>query len=141
MQTLADEHGIGELFRGLKEGVAGVLEYPDYDITKARYRWRRTEDDKLRLVLDVYAVSEEPGKMPFVIHATRCSDYLRIPIDELRAMLPTNIEEDPGVRSWRFSSQEEKERAEGLKGMFCTLDEVSKFANELREAKKRLATD
>ena len=139
MQALADEYKIGELFQRIKKGVTGVLESPYYYKTKARYPLK-TKDNKLSLVLDVDAVSEEPGKMPFVVHATRCSDHLGIPIGELQAILPTN-KQDLDVRGWRGSSPEEKESAEGLKGTFSSLDEVSKFVAGLREAKKRLATD
>ena len=140
IQELADKNEIGELFRRLKEGVNRIFVYPGFDKTKARYRWK-SKDNKLTLVLDVYAVSEEPGKMPFVIHATRCNDHLGIPIEKLRTMLPTNTKEYPDVRKWNYSSPEEKESAEGLKGTFCTHDEVDKFAAGLREAKERLSAD
>ena len=144
LQALADDHEIGELFRRLKLGLKGVLYHGGAEKDKARYRWKykdNNKDNKLTLILDVYAESAEPGKMPFVINATRCNNHLRISIEKLRAMLPTNTKEYPGVREWNYSSPEEKESAEGLRGTFCTCDEVDKFAAGLREAKERLSAD
>lgn len=146
MQALADDHGIGHLFRRLKDGITEVLLSPSYYIkTKtAHYRWdNRTSIDgaptRAGTVLMVGAVSDDGG-MPFVIHATRFEDYLRISIEELRAMLPTNTRQSD-VRNWHKSSPEEKESAEGLEGTFRTMDEVDQFVARLKEAKKRLATD
>ena len=143
LQALADNHEIGELFLRLKVGLKGVLRHGGTEKDKARYRWQYKDNnkDKQTLILDVYAESAEPGKMPFVINATRCNNHLHISIEKLRAMLPTNTKEYPGVREWHYSSPEEKESAEGLKGTFCTHDEVDKFAAGLREAKERLSAD
>lgn len=139
MQALADANGVGDLYRKLKESVAKVLTSPSYYSESMSFSWKFT-DNRTSAVLFSYATKRDGDGLSFTIHATRCCDYLRISIKELRSMLPANVR-DEDVRGWQGSSPEERENAKGLKGCFQGPEDVDKFVAGLRRAKERLATD
>lgn len=139
MQALADANGIGDLYRKLKESVTKVLPSPSYYSETTGFSWR-SKDNRTSTVLFVDATNPDGEGLSFTIHATRCCDYLRISMEELRAMLPANVR-DKDVRTWQGSSPEEKESAVGLTGSFQGPDDVDKFAFGLRRAKERLDTN
>ena len=78
--------------------------------------------------------------MEFHLHASRCCDYLKIPPEQLRAMLPANVHETTEVRKWSGSSPEERQSAIGLEGAFHSIDEVDTFVAKLTEAAAGLET-
>lgn len=139
MQALADANGIGDLYRKLKENVTKVLPSPSYYSETTGFSWR-FKDNRTSTVLFVDATNPDGDGLAFTIHATRCCNCLRISMEELRAMLPTNAR-DKDVRTWQGSSPEEKESAVGLSGSFQGPDDVDKFVGGLQRAKERLATD
>lgn len=140
MEALADSNGLGDLYRRVRNA-SKVLKAPrGYYTEQTSYGWR-FEDGGVRTVLMVSAVKQDNGGLQFEIHATRFDDYMGVPLDDLRAMLPTDVREDIGVRGWRGSSEEERKSAVGLKGAFHTLKEVDTFVDKLDQAVRRDETD
>ena len=135
LQDLADENGIGEIYRRLRDGVRGIFFAQGYSETVAYVR--RLEDGGVRTLMLVDAVpGDDDGGVKFVSHATRFERYMTVPMDDLRSWLPDNTE-DSDVRRWSGSSQEERVSAEGLEGLFHSIEEVDGFVAKLAAALER----
>ena len=135
LQALADEKGIGELYRRLKDGVRGIFFAQGYSETVAYVR--RLENGGVRTMMLVEAVpGDDAGGLKFVAHATRFEQHMNMGMDNLRSWLPDNTVECH-VRGWSGSSPEERESAEGLEGLFHSADEVDSFVAKLSAALKR----
>ena len=135
LQDLADENGIGETYRRLRDSVRGIFFAQGYKETVAYVR--RLENGGVRTVLLVDAVpGDAAGGVKFVAHATRFERHMNVPMDDLRSWLPGNTTESD-VRRWSGSSPEERESAEGLEGLFHSTEEVDEFVTKLPSALER----
>ena len=124
LQALADENGIGELYRRLRDGVRGIFTGNGYSRTVGYFRG--LDNGGLRTLMLVEAVpGDNAGGMKFVAHASRFKQYMRIEMADLRAMLLENTV-DCDVRCWSGSSPEERESALGLEGLFHAGDDVDR---------------
>ena len=128
LQALADENGLGEVYRRLRDGVRGVFTANGYSQTVGYVR--RLENGGVRTLMLVSAVPGEGGGMKFTAHATRLEQYMGIGMDALQSLLPNNAAECD-VRGWSGSSPEERQSALGLEGKFHTVDEVDRFVSGL----------
>jgi len=129
LQVLADENGIGEVYRWLRDGVRGIFSAQAYSQTVGYVR--RLENGGVRTLMLVDAVSGDDDRgMRFVAHGTRFEQHMGIGMADLRALLPGNTV-DCNVRGWNASSPEERESARGLEGLFRTVDEVDAFVSGL----------
>ena len=132
LQDLADENGIGVIYRRLRDGVRGIFFAQGYAETVAYVR--RLDDGGVRTLMLVRAVpGDDEGGVKFVAHATRFERYMNVPMGELRSWLPDNTTHRD-VRRWSGSSQEERESAEGLEGLFHSIEEVDGFVAKLAAA-------
>ena len=135
LQDLADEMGIGEVYRRLRDGVRGIFFAQAYKETVGYVR--RLEDGGVRTVLLVEAVpGDDSGGVKFVAHATRFDQHMNVSMDDLRSWLPDNTTECD-VRRWSGSSPEERETAEGLEGLFHGTDEIDEFVGKLSASLER----
>ena len=129
LQTLADESGMGDIYRRLRDGVRGIFTANSYLETVGYVR--RLDDGGVRTLMFVKAVpGDDAGGMGFVAHATRFERHMGVNMESLREMLPDNTV-DCDVRSWQGSSPEERESATGLEGLFHSVDEVDRFVSGL----------
>ena len=129
LQTLADQNGIGEVYRRLRDGVRGIFTANGYARTVGYVR--RLDGGGVRTLMLVEAVpGDDAGGMKFTAHATRFERYMGIDMDGLRDLLPDNTS-DCNVRGWSGSSPEEKESATGLEGHLHTVEEVDRFVSGL----------
>ena len=128
LQALADENGIGELYRRLRDGVRGIFTANAYSRTVGYVR--RLENGGVRTLLLVSVDPSDGGGMKFTVHGTRFEQHMGIEMADLRTMLPENTV-DCNVRSWSGSSPEERQSAWGLEGLFHSVDEVDAFVSEL----------
>ena len=135
LQALADGGGIGEIYLHLRNGVRGIFSAQGYRQTVGYVR--RLDGGGVRTVLLVDAVpGRDAAGVRFVAHATRFERHMGVPPEELRSWLPAGTGESD-VRSWRGSSPEERESAEGLEGVFRSAEEVDRFVAELAAALRR----
>ena len=75
LQALADENGIGAVYRRLSDGVRGIFTANAYSRTVGYVR--RLENGGVRTLMLVEAVrSDDVGGMKFTIHATRFERYM-----------------------------------------------------------------
>ena len=129
LQDLADENGIGEVYRRLREGVRGIFIAQAYKETVGYVR--RLENGGVRTLMLVDAVPGDDARgVKFVVHATRFERYMSVGMEDLRSWLPENTKECY-VRGWSGSSPEERASAEGLEGLFHSTDEVDEFVGKL----------
>ena len=129
LQALADENGIGEIYRRLREGVRGIFTANGYSQTVGYVR--KLDNGGVKTLMMVDAVSgDDDGGMRFVAHGTRFEQHMGIGMAGLRALLPGNTV-DCNVRGWNASSPEERESAWGLESFFHTVDEVDAFVSGL----------
>ena len=129
LQVLADENGIGEVYRRLRDGVRVIFPAQAYSQTVGYVR--RLDGGGMRTLMLVEAVpGYDDGGMRFVAHGTRFEQHMGIGMADLRALLPVNTV-DCNVRGWNASSPEERESAWGLEGFFHTVDEVDAFVSGL----------
>ena len=131
LQAVADETGIGELYRRVRNGVTGVL-VANATAEYAGYSWK-LDGGRSRAVLAIGATPAEGGGLWFRVHATRLADYLGKTLEELREWLPIDIE-DYAVSGWVVMFPEETDNPIGWQGAFHTVEEVDKFINRLRAA-------
>ena len=130
MEALADANGLGDLYRNARN-VSKVLKAPRRLYREdTHYGWR-FEDGRTSTVLSVSAAKPDNGGMRFEIDATRFRDYMKIPLDDLRAMLPNNAREESEV--WSRCSPDDI----WLLGAFHTVEEVDTFVAKLTEAVER----
>ena len=129
LQDLADENGIGEVYRRLRDGVQGIFIAQAYKKTVGYVR--RLDNGGVRTLMLVDAVpGDEARGVKFVVHATRFEQYMGVEMEDLRSWLPENTT-DSYVRGWSGSSPEERESAEGLEGLFHRIEEVDEFVGKL----------
>ena len=132
LQDLADENGIGEIYRRLRDGVRGIFFAQGYKETVAYVR--KLENGGVRTAMLVDAVpGDHDGGVKFVAHATRFEQHMGVSIHDLRSWLPDNTT-DSDVRRWSGSSPEERESAQGLEGLFQSSGEVDNFVAGLSAA-------
>ena len=130
LQAMADEHGIGELYRRLRNGVRGIFFARGYRQTVAYVR--RLARGRERTMILVEAVpGADAGGVEFTVHATRFEKHMGVGIDKVRAWLPANAE-DWDVRTWSGSSAKERASAVGFRGFFHSEEEVDKFLVALK---------
>ena len=135
LQKLADETGVGDLYRRVREGVSGIFTAAPYRETVGYWR---LDDGRIQTVMFVEAVpAGETGGLGFTIHATRFGNCFKVGLEDLKAMLPGNVSKTTKVRSWRRSSEEEQADAVGLGGAFHTTAEVDTFIKGLQAAARQ----
>ncbi len=136
LQDLAEENGVGDLYRLVREGVSRIFTATPYRETVGYYR--RLDDGRIQTVMFVEAVpAGETGGLGFTIHATRFGNCFKVGLEDLKAMLPGNVSKTTKVRSWRRSSEEEQADAVGLGGAFHTTAEVDTFIKGLQAAARQ----
>ena len=136
LQDLADENGIGEIYRGLRDGVRGIFFAQGYKETVAYVR--KLENGGVRTVRCWSTRFRETmtGGVKFIAHATRFEQHMGVSMHDLRSWLPDNTT-DSDVRRWSGSSPEERESAQGLEGLFHSSGEVDNFVAKLSSALER----
>lgn len=133
--AMADESGIGDLYRQVKKGVRGTLSAQPYGWTVG-YRARRPAENGggVRTVMFIRAIPGDGGGLSFTLHATRFRTILGIQLRELRKCLPRRTRVTD-VSGWVGASKDEKRRGRGLEGEFRSTEEVAKFISLFRESR------
>lgn len=137
MQALADANGLGSLYRHVLS-LCNVLKVKRHNEETGFIWYYRDSDGHGRRpnVMSVDAANPDNGGLAFVINATRFRDYLEIPLDNLRTMLPDNVRDGSDV-SLKWGSSKDI----WLLGAFHTVEEVDTFVAKLTEAVERPEKD
>lgn len=137
LDELAVVSGLDHLYQPL-QGVCKVLQRQSFWESMSYY-WRFKDGDgrsKQTTLMMVNVAKPDDGGLAFEIHATRFNEHLKIPLENLRTMLPSNVRESSGAL-WRGSSPDDT----WLKGTFRTPEEVGTFVAKLTESVERLDTN
>ena len=130
LQALAEEKGIGEVYRRLRDEVRGIFSANGYSQTDGYTR--RLENGGVRTMSLVRgACGDDEVGMGFTVHGTHFERVMNVGLGDPRASLPENAVQCD-VSGWSGSSPEERESALGIEGHFRTVDEVDAFVKELR---------
>ena len=132
LQALADDKGVGDLYRQVRDGARGVLSAHALTPTDIGYAAQIDGGGRRTVLIISAAPSEKDGGLPFTVHATRFNNYLGVQLEELRAYLPEDTR-DENVKGWVGSSPDERESAVGLSGSFQDTDAVETFLRGLRK--------
>ena len=135
LQQMAEENGIGDLYRRVRDGVRGLL-YPRAYQESVAYVLRLDGGGERTVMFISATPSYETEALDFTVHATRINNHLGIALEDLKRWLPKNCW-DTDLSNWIGSSTEEKKKALGFKGYFTSVDEVDKFLNGLRSSMSR----
>ena len=124
-QALADERGVGNLYRLFKDQASGNLSTrslgPRYVGLNVRVK------GGLRTILMVHlSESDQTSGLKFRLNATRLMNYFGLNLEQIRASLPENVETMPDTE-WRGASTDKVEDWKGFKGHFRNEDEIKRF--------------
>lgn len=136
IDELAVDSGLDHLYQPLR-GVRKVLQRQSFWESMG-YFWRFKDSEgrsRQTTLMVVNVAKPDNGGLAFEIHATRFNDHLKISLEDLRAMLPTNAREESEV--WERCRPDDT----WLVGAFLTPEEVEKFVAKLTEAAERLDAD
>lgn len=133
LQKVADDNGIGYLYRRVREGVKGIFSATAYQDAVGYSLRLNSGGTRVVMFISALSFNDEGGGIEFTVHADRFSRHLGISPDQLKSLLPKGHWETD-LSNWIRSSPEEKRYALGLKGRFYTAEEVDKFLNGLRAA-------
>ena len=131
LQALADDKGVGDLYRQVRDGARGVLSAHALTPTDIGYAAQIDGGGRRTLLIVNSAKDEDTLGLPFTVHASRFSEHMGISMEQLRAWLPETTLEAP-VNHWSGSSPEERANALGLAGSFQSVEEVERFLAGLR---------
>ncbi len=133
LQKVADDNGIGYLYRRVREGVKGIFSATAYQDAVGYSLRLNSGGTRVVMFISALSFNDEGGGIEFTVHADRFSRYLEISPDQLKSLLPKGHWETD-LSNWIRSSPEEKRYALGLKGRFYTVEEVDQFIAGLRAA-------
>ena len=140
LQALAIENGVGKLYAQVREGVRGILSASAVARESVGYTIRDNAGS-MRTVLLVRAYADDNGGLPFVVHATRIGKLMGVDMQELSGWLPDDAVKR-SVSNWVGSSDEERQGAAGMAGVFRDSDQVDQFMKGLRSwmARQRMTS-
>lgn len=130
IQAIADENGIGALYRHLTNKASGILGM--FSNSKNLGFRPPHGSGNYRTLFDVNPTesSAESG-LKFRLHGTRLANQFGLTADQLRGILPGSYETLPPT-GWRGATQEGIENWEGFQGYFRTTEETDKFLVALK---------
>ena len=118
MQAVADEKGVGELYKRLSSSVSGVLRAASFG--KDRRGFSVAIDGSLLAVMAVgLGESGVESGMQFELHGNRLEDHFGLDSAALKGLLPHSVEVTEG-EYWTH------------RGFFSTEEEITRFVQALR---------
>ena len=136
LRNMAYSNGMGELWDHMRDSVRGLFNWITYpESTACDYKFL---DGRWRTLFFTHAVPREGAAgLPFFVHATRLSTFSGLDVNQIRDMLPSDsVVADEEARTWRFSSDEERQSAQGFKGQYPSKEDITRFINGLKDAQK-----
>ena len=134
IRRMAHENGIGELWDHMRDSVRGLFGWIPYrEEVACEYRF---PDGRYKTQFFTHAVPRD-GKvgLPFFVHATRLGVISGLDVDQIRDLLPgDSLVADEEARTWRFSSDEERQSAQAFRGQYASKEDITRFIGGLRQA-------
>ena len=124
-QALADERGVGDLYRLFKDKASGNLFTNSFGPENIGLIVRVEGGTRTILVMHLGESSETSG-LKFRLNATRLMNYFGLSEEQIKASLPENAQTMPDTE-WRAASTDKAEDWKGYKGHFRDVDEIERF--------------
>ena len=129
-EALADERGVGDLYRLFKDKASGRL-FTNSIGQGSVGLIARVEDRTLTILVMHVRESASTSGLKFRLNATRLSRYFGLSEELIQESLPANAQPMPDSE-WRGSVTDRADDWKGFKGYFRSVDEVEKFMEMLR---------
>ena len=130
-QALADERGVGELYRQFKDKASGNLFTNSVGPGRVGLFVHVEGGTRTILVMHVDESNEACG-LKFRLNATRLVNYFNVNEEQIQESLPQDAE-PMSDSEWRGASTDKAENWKGFKGHFRNDDEVQGFLAMLRQ--------
>ena len=129
-QALANERGVGELYRLFKDKASGSLFTRSMGPGRVILLVRIGKSTRTILVMHL-GESDEASGLKFRMNATSLVNHLGLSEEEIREGLPEGAEDMPNSE-WRGASTDNVDDWKGFKGHFRDADEIERFMAMLR---------
>jgi len=124
LQGLADTNGVGDLHRGLVDGLRGVFER--VGTTKSTLGFHAIQDGSMVVMFNLVPVDSTPDRgVAFQAYTKRIARYLGMDEDTVVGILPA------ASQPWQYWGSEDTEYA-GQNGYFKNLLEIDHFLQSLK---------
>ena len=124
-QALADERGVGDLYRLFKDKASGSLFTNSMGAGNIALIVRVEDGTRTILVMHV-GESDQTSGLRFRLNATRLMNHFGLSEEQIRECLPENVQDMPDSE-WRGASTDKTADWKGFKGHFRDIDEVERF--------------
>ena len=125
MQAIADDSGVGALYRHLGNAISGLLSAYSFGSSSRGFATRSGNRTLSLFVVDLDQSSESSG-MRFRLNAIRMMNLLGLSEEQVRACLPDGYESMP-ASDWRQALPEEIANWVGFCGYFRTTGDIDDF--------------
>ena len=129
-QALANERGVGELYRLFKDRASGSLFTRWMGSGKVILVIRVEKGTRTILVMHL-GESDQASGLKFRMNATPLMNHLGLSEEEIREGLPESAQDMPDSE-WRGTLTDNAEDWKGFKGHFRNIDEIERFMAMLR---------
>ena len=127
---LAEEQGIGELYREARNAASGMLLTTPFGRTRVGLRARVDEGIRTILVMDMGESSQNTG-LRFRLNATRLMKYFGLSVQQIQDGLPSSVE-TMSDSEWQGASTDNVRDWKGFKGYFRESEEIHTFMELLK---------
>ena len=134
-QELANERGVGDLYRQFKEKASGYLSTNSFGRGNVGLI-AHVENRTLAILVLHVGESDQTEGLRFRLNATRLSKYFGLSDVQVKEGLPADVQPMPSSE-WRGAATDEAEDWKGFNGYFCSVDEIEKFMEMLRPQRQR----
>ncbi len=124
-QALADERGVGDLYRLFKDKASGSLFTESFGSRNVALIVRVENGTRTLLVMHV-GESDQASGLKFRLNATRLMNHFRLSEGQIRKNLPESAQAMPDSE-WRGASIDKAEDWKGFKGHFRDIEEIERF--------------
>ena len=124
-QALADERGVGDLYRLFKDKASGSLFTISMGPGNVALTIRIENGTRTILVMHV-GESDQASGLKFRLNATRLMNHFGLSEGQIRENLPESAQAMPDSE-WRGASTDKAEDWKGFKGHFRDIEEIERF--------------
>lgn len=131
MEVIADNNGVGSLYRHLSRGVSGDLSASSFGSASRGFQLRH-ENRTLSLFVVDLGQSDQASGLKYRLNAVRLMNILGLDEEQVRGCLPDGSEDMP-ASDWQQATAEEIENWVGFRGYFRSTSEVDRFLMVLKQ--------
>ena len=121
LEAVADENGVGDIYRYLDEHCTGVFDVFGTTRTSLAFQGRGfMESGEKKVIFSLIPTQSEPGRLKFQVYLWRLARFLRADEAAIAALLPIDRHE------WSYGETDDREWT-GFEGAFSSMEEAVRF--------------